>query len=105
MMVNTMSKVGKSILKGAQEALAYAKGNRHGSKTHRVKVPKSVDVRAIREKLDMTRAEFAARFGFSIRTLEKWEQGIRQPEGAARAYLVVIHHNPEAVYRAFKQTE
>ena len=44
--------------------------------------------------------EFADHFGFSIRTLEKWEQGVRQPEGAARAYLVVIDRNPKAVEKA-----
>ncbi len=41
-------------------------------------------------------------FGFSIRTIEKWEQGIRQPTGAARAYLIVIDRNPKAVQSALK---
>jgi putative transcriptional regulator len=92
-----MSKIGESLLKGAQEALAYAKGHKQGAKTHKVKVPRQVDVRAIRAKLHMSRNEFADNFGFSMRTLEKWEQGVRQPEGPARAYLAVIAHNPKAV--------
>lgn len=100
-----MSKIGESLLRGAKEALAYAKGEKCGAKTHKVRVPKMIDVRAIREKLHMTRREFAEHFGFSARTLEKWEQGARQPEGAARAYLVVINHNPEAVKSALKQVE
>lgn len=100
-----MSKVGQSLLQGAAEALSYAKGNKHSSRTHKVKVPKIVDVRAIREKLHMTRTEFAEHFGFSIRTLEKWEQGIRQPEGAARAYLVVINYSPKAVESALRKAE
>lgn len=95
-----MSKVGESLLKGAKEALAYAKGQTTGHKTHKIKVPAQVDVRSIRIKLHMSRREFADHFGFSIRTLEKWEQGIRQPEGSARAYLVVIDRNPKAVERA-----
>jgi putative transcriptional regulator len=48
-------------------------------------------------KLHLSRKDFAERYGFSLRTLEKWEQGIRHPEGAARAYLVVIARNPKAV--------
>lgn len=98
-----MSKVGQSLLQGASEALSYARGNKRGTKTHKIKVPKIVNVRAIREKLHMTRNEFAEHFGFSIRTLEKWEQGIRQPEGAARAYLVVINYSPKAVELALRK--
>lgn len=95
-----MSHIGKSLLKGAEEALAYAKGQTKGAKAYKVKIPKQVNVRAIRIKLHMTRHEFAEHFGFSVRTLEKWEQGVRQPEGAARAYLVVIAQNPKAVETA-----
>lgn len=95
-----MSDVGKSLLKGARQALAYAKGKKLKAKTHKVIVPIEVDVKTIRHDLDMNRKEFCDNFGFSIRTLEKWEQGIRQPEGPARAYLIVIAHNPNAVVKA-----
>lgn len=96
-----MSKIGKSLLRGAEEALEYAKGNKRiSTKVHRVKIPKKIDVGAIRDKLHMSQNMFAACFGFSIRTLEKWEQGVRQPAGAARAYLIVIDRNPDAVRSA-----
>jgi len=95
-----MSKVGESLLRGAKEALAYAKGHIQGAKAHKIKVPKQIDVRAIRTQLHMSRDEFAESFGFSIRTLEKWEQGSRQPEGPTRAYLTVIARKPEAVKSA-----
>lgn len=95
-----MSKIGKSLLKGAQEALAFAKKKPVKAKVHKVIIPERVDVRAIRTKLHMDRRSFADCFGFSVRTLEKWEQGIRQPEGAARAYLTVIDRNPKAVKTA-----
>jgi putative transcriptional regulator len=100
---NLMSKIGESLLRGAEEALAYAKGNKKSSKTYKtyqVKIPKKINVTAIREKLDMSQNVFAACFGFSARTVEKWEQGIRQPAGAARAYLIVIDRNPDAVRSA-----
>ncbi len=95
-----MSKIGESLLKGAKEALAYAKGNKKRAQTHHVKIPKKVDVSTIRDKLHMSQNTFAKSFGFSIRTIEKWEQGIRQPAGAARAYLIVIDRNPEMVQAA-----
>ncbi len=97
-----MSKIGESILKGAKEALAHARGEKTKVKIHKLRVPKHVDVKSIRAKLHLTRKEFADKYGFSIRTLEKWEQGVREPEGAARAYLVVIERNPKAVDAALK---
>ena len=48
----------------------------------------------------MTREVFAAEFGFNMRTLEKWEQGARNPEGPTRAYLLVIKNDPMAVKKA-----
>lgn len=97
-----MSKIGESLLKGAREALAHAEGKKTKAKEHKVIVPKHVDVKEIRLKLHLTRQEFANRYGFSIRTLEKWEQGIREPDGAARAYLVVIARNHKAVEAALR---
>lgn len=45
-----MSQIGKSLLKGAEEALAYAKGQTKGARSHKVKIPKQVNVRTIRIK-------------------------------------------------------
>jgi putative transcriptional regulator len=63
----------------------------------------NLDVRQIRERLRMSQPEFAARFGISVKTLRNWEQGHRQPEGPARAYLTVIKNDPEAVMNALDQ--
>ena len=65
-------------------------------------MPREIDVKAIRAGLDMTQEEFAGRFGFSVNTLRHWEQGSRQPEGAARAYLLVIERAPEVVQKALQ---
>lgn len=92
-----MSKSGQSILRGARQALAYAKGRRKGFVAH---VPDHVDVAAIRKRLGLSQGEFAARFGFKLDALQNWEQGRRRPEGSARALLRVIDREPEAVERA-----
>lgn len=96
-----MSKVGKSIRRGLEEAVAYAKGE-VGARRYRVHVPEQIDVRAIRTKLGMTQEEFAARFGFSVNTLRHWEHGKRQPEGPTRSYLLVIERAPRAVEKALR---
>ena len=92
-----MSKSGQSILRGARQALAYARGARQGFVAH---VPEEVDVAAIRKHLGLSQADFAVRFGFKLDAVQNWEQGRRRPEGAARAFLRVIEREPAAVRRA-----
>ncbi len=96
-----MSKVADSIRRGLEEAVAYAEG-KADKRAYRIRVPKKIDVKAIRTRLDMTQEEFAGRFGFSVNTLRHWEQGSRQPEGPTRAYLLVIERAPKAVQKALQ---
>ena len=65
-------------------------------------VPSDISVLKIRKKLLMSREKFSSVFGFSIRSLEKWEQGVRKPTGPTRAYLYVISQNPNAVREALQ---
>jgi len=58
------------------------------------------DVRKIRAKLHKSQSEFARMIGVSVATLQNWEQGRRQPEGPARALLVVASKAPQTVARA-----
>ena len=57
----------------------------------------------IRQKLHMTHEQFAAQFQVPLGTLRDWEQGVRQPDSAARSYLRVIAKNPQAVIEALEQ--
>ena len=95
------SKVAESIRRGLEEAIAYADGSADASR-YGVHIPPEIDVKAIRRKLGMTQEEFAARFGFSIKTLRHWEQKQRVPEGPTRAYLLVIDRDPSAVQKALR---
>ena len=56
----------------------------------------------IRQKLHMTQEQFAAQFQVPLGTLRDWEQGVRQPDSAARSYLRVIAKNPQAVIEALE---
>ncbi len=97
-----MDKLGAMLLEGLEEAVAHARGDKTAARERvvMVRVPDRIDVAAIRSRLGLSRPAFAARFGFSVKTLTKWETGERQPEGPARAYLTVIARDPDAVERA-----
>jgi putative transcriptional regulator len=69
-------------------------------KPSRKKTLQSPDARAVREKLGLSQASFAALIGISPRTLQNWEQGHRRPEGTARALLRIAERHPEAVLDA-----
>ena len=62
--------------------------------------PKAEEVRALRARLGLSQSQFAHRFGFSIDTLQQYEQGRRTPSGPAATLLRVIASDPEAVMRA-----
>lgn len=74
--------------------------HRGSRKATRRFVFKAEDVRAIRERLDKTQSEFAHMIGVTLSTLQNWEQGRRQPQGPARALLVVAEHEPALVANA-----
>jgi len=61
------------------------------------------DVRAIRAKLNKSQSEFARLIGVSVATIQNWEQGRRQPEGPARALLVVASKAPRTVEKALAE--
>jgi putative transcriptional regulator len=90
---------GQSILRGLRQALDYERGKLR-AKAEVYEVPPAVDVRKARAKTGLSQGEFANRYGFNRRSLQDWEQGRRTPDSAARAYLLVIAHNPEAVDKA-----
>lgn len=68
-----------------------------GVEAHRIASPPQVDVRAIRENLGLSQADFATRFGLEVDTIRNWEQGRYAPDRAAVILLTVIEHHPEAV--------
>jgi putative transcriptional regulator len=99
-----MSNVGDELIRGMKNALAHARGRKRATRetVAAVSVPKSVDVARIRRKLHMSQEAFALRYGFSVKNIRNWEQGTRQPEGSARAYLTVIDRAPKMVEKALR---
>lgn len=65
-------------------------------KSGKVQVVTSPVIEA-RSKTGLSQSQFAALLGVSVRTLQGWEQGRKQPSGAARTLLAIASTNPKAL--------
>lgn len=84
--------IGLEILEGIKEIKAYKAG--HVSlKTRQLKEPASPQV--IRKRLKLSQAAFAGLMGVSLRTVQDWEQGRREPSGPAKSLLRIAEQHPE----------
>jgi len=64
------------------------------------RLKRTPQVKVIRRALGLSQEEFAARFHIPLGTVRDWEQSRKEPDAAARAYLMVIARNPTAVSEA-----
>lgn len=88
----------KDIKDGLLEAIEHSKGNQKVN----AKLTKfnDIDIKALRNKLNLSQQEFAEKFYINLRTLQNWEQKIKSPTGASLVLLKVIEKNPVAVEQA-----
>ena len=82
------------LCESIRQAGEIRRGKRKPSRAFKVEDP---DPKAIRERLGLSQSRFAAIIGVSVRTLQNWEQGRRDPEGPAKALLRVVDREPQAV--------
>ena len=59
----------------------------------------SEEVRAIRAKTKLSRANFARRFGFDEKTVRRWETGDKEPHAHNAVLLTLIDRFPETCNR------
>lgn len=103
-----MTKAGQRIVASAHQALVFARGEavdgfvvREFDETAASpSSPDAPDVRAIRDRIGLSRSAFAERFGFGLATVRDWEHGRRVPRTTSRVLLQIIEREPEAVSRA-----
>ena len=84
--------IGQEILEGIQEIKAH-KAGRIDLRTRELKEPSSPQ--DIRRKLNLSQSAFARLMGVSLRTVQDWEQGRRQPSGPAKSLLRIAEQHPE----------
>ena len=83
------------LMDSVREGGAILRGEKKAFRTFTLEAP---DVKQIREQYKLSQTEFAALLGISVKTLQNWEQGRRNPHGAARVLLQVAAKHPEAVW-------
>ena len=84
--------IGLEILEGIQEIKAYKAGE-IDLKTRELTEPSSA--KEIREQLKLSQAAFAGLMGVSLRTIQDWEQGRREPSGPAKSLLRIAEQHPK----------
>jgi putative transcriptional regulator len=89
---------GEDLIEGMETVLAHSRGEVELEQVW----PKPVDIKAIRKQVKMSQTEFSRVYCISKRALQEWEQGGRQPDSAARAYLRVIEREPALVRKALR---
>lgn len=94
--------VGKRIVEGLQQAVAWSRGENDRARVTLVQVPE-VDVRELRQKMGLSQAQFATKFGLPPATLRNWEQGRARPDAPTRVLLAVIAKHPEMVEEVLRK--
>jgi putative transcriptional regulator len=89
-------KITQKTLNAVHELLAHERGEKTAVRATSVSAD-DIDVRVIRENLRLSQKEFADLYRFPLGTIQNWEQGRRQPEGAARLLLKLIAAKPDLV--------
>ncbi len=76
------------------QALAIAKGEAEPSRKFSYEIP---DIKLIRTKTGLSQQQFADKLNISPRTLQNWEQGTRNPTGAAVTLMRLLDKQPDLI--------
>jgi len=75
------------------ESVRQMKAGR-AAKVHKVAVSPVISARM---KSGLSQSAFAKLLGVSVRTLQDWEQGRREPSGAAKTLIAIAERSPEVL--------
>lgn len=81
--------LGQELLQSVREMKAGRRG-----RVHPVKMAPIVEARL---KSELSQAQFARLLGVSVRTLQDWEQGRREPSGAAKTLILIATRRPDVL--------
>ena len=97
-----MTKSSEHVLTGeelGQKLLQSIREMKAGKAARVVQVAPN-EVAAARLKIGLSQAQFAKALHISPRTLQEWEQGRRQPSGAAQVLIRIAMRHPEVIVEA-----
>ena len=86
------------LKKSIRQAGAIERGKRKPSRVFEV-----IDVRSARKRTGLSQADFARLMQVSKGTLVNWEQGRRNPSGAARSLLMIAKRRPDVLREVFAE--
>ncbi len=86
----------KETEKFCEDLLQSVREMKENQRAKETAVPVS-RVLTVRSKTGLSQKQFAALLGVSVRTLQDWEQGRREPSGAAKTLLRIAEQYPEAL--------
>ncbi len=81
--------IGEELLQAIKDVKAGKYGARYQVEAN--------DIVKARMQCGLSQAQFAAALHISPRTLQQWEQGRRQPSGAAETLLKIVARHPEVL--------
>lgn len=81
--------LGEELLASVREMKSNIRGRTHQ--------PVISEIASARVTSGLSQAAFASLMGVSVRTLQDWEQGRREPSGAARTLIKVAERHPEVL--------
>ena len=93
--------IGREVEQALGEVLEHVRGKAE-LPSRLVDDPAAERILSLRKRFNLSRKQFADRFGLDERALQEWEQGRRVPDRSARVLLTVIDRDPEAVERALE---
>lgn len=108
---------GELLIEALEEAVAYKKGERPGLRVTRYEVtargatvspPPMYDaerVRRVRAGLNVSQPVFAGMLNVSSSTVQAWEQGVREPDGASLRLLEIAENHPETLMESVAKPE
>jgi len=91
------------LQKGLNDSIEYEKGKRTLRTSEVPLEPPLIDattLAALRNRAAMSQAIFAKVLNVSPRTLQSWEQGVREPSDASRRLIQIFTEHPDVVCRS-----
>jgi len=83
---------------GAEAATTHAQSSMFRASS----VANNEEVKNLRDQFHLTQNEFCHRFGFQLKTYQKWEQDTTEPPPAAKALLRIIGARPDMLDKALQ---